>query len=122
MLSQYGIMKLTNNYQLIITRNEGGNVMQVLAAVAGVAMMIFKIGGGIAFWPCVYILMKAAATEAFCECSDKKGKTASEKVEKTESHEKEKKFSDVPIGIPLAIVISYSLYLLWKLDWLMDHF
>lgn len=92
--------------------------MQVLAALAGVAVMIFKIGGGIAFWPCVYILMKAAATEAFRECC---GQNYG-KGEKTESQEKEKKFSDVPIGIPLAIVISYTLYVLWKLDWLMDHF
>ena len=96
--------------------------MPVLAAVAGAAWMIFKIGGAIAFWPCVYILMKAAAAEAFRECCGAKEETAYGEENETESRGKERKISDVPVGIPLAIVISYSLYLLWKLNWLMDQF
>ena len=66
--------------------------------------------------------MKAAATEAFRECCGEKEKLAYGKEEKTVPQAKEKKFSDIPIGIPLAIVIFYSLYVLWKLDWLINHF
>jgi len=115
-------MNLINDYQFIITKNKGGKIMQILAAVAGAIMMICKIGGAIAFWPCVYILMKAAATEAFRECCGEKEKLAYGKEEKPEPQAKEKKISDIPIGIPLAIVIFYSLYVLWKLDWLINHF
>ena len=100
----------------------GGDGMSILAAVAGAAMMIFKIGGAIAFWPCVYILMKVAAAEAFRECCGAREETACGKESEAESQEKERKSSDIPVGIPLAIVISYSLYVLWKLNWLMDQF
>lgn len=49
MLSRYAIMALINDCQFIITRNKGGKIMQILAAVAGAIMMICKIGGAIAF-------------------------------------------------------------------------
>ena len=69
--------------------------MQILAAVAGTIMMICKIGGAIAFWPCVYILMKAAATEAFRECCGEKEKLAYGKEEKPEPQAKEKKRKEI---------------------------
>lgn len=107
--------------------------MGFFGAIFLIIAFILRWGCAIAFWPCVYLLIRAAVREGMESVSSKSDsfETAEEAVSGTaeettsattdnagngETDGSGKSISeDIPIGIPFAVVMGYSLYLLIKI-------